>query len=219
MAQAQKSTGELTRAISSMEKAIQCLEEGGYLAGEFDHKLTARQFETLINNADRVLGFYVWARAHDKYSSAEESKRDELLAETLEAYDHALSITLRGLDRSASTMRKRNLNNIVAYLNDAVFLLGGFEKLDRLQCMSEHSYDEFFSEFASLLKIEEETSIKRLETLATGHSLLGNREDARVCADRIIDVITKNKLIASGEIPADEIQEILDIAIKIRSDG
>lgn len=219
MAQAQKSTGDLGRAISSMEKAIHCLESGNYLSGEYDHKLTEKQFKTLINNADRVLGFYVWAQAHNVFLSADDDQRLELVDETIAAYDRALQITLRGLERSEDDMRNRNLNNIVAYLNDSVVLLGGFAELERLVSISGRSYQEFFDELASLVDIGSETSIKRLETLATGYSLLGQRDEALKCANRIVNVITKNKLIASGEIPADEIQEILDIAIEIRTSG
>lgn len=215
MAQAQKSTGDLDRAKSSMEKAIQCIEDGKYLAGEFDHKLTQKQFKSLINNADRMLGFYIWASAHSKFNSADKAQRLELLDDTIEANDQALRITLRGLERSDLEMRKRNLNNIVAYLNDSVLLLGDFDSLAQLESMSKHTYDDFFSEFSSLIDIGSESSIKILETVATGYSLLGRPTEAEECANRIVDVITKNELIASGEVPAHEIQEILNIAMKI----
>jgi len=218
MSQAQKSTGDLPRAIKSMEKAIICLEKGKYFEGSFDHRLTKKQFETLKDNADRILGFYIWSRADAKIKDAEGILNAEIIAETLKSYDEALKITLRGLRRSSPEMRKRTLNNIVAYLNDAISLLGSIDDVGRLESMEGYSYEEFFDEFAAIAKPNEDTSIKRLETLATGYKILGKSEDARSCSARIIGVITKNKLIATGEIPPHEIQEILDIALKIMDD-
>jgi len=159
----------------------------------------------------------VWARANIKLKEAGDNLDAAVTAETLQAYDEAIGITMRGLERSSSDMRQRTLNNIVAYLNDAISLRGGsIDAVRELESMAERSYEELFDEFASLVLPAEEVSIKRLETLATGYSLLGKSAEASSCSRQIISVITKNKLIASGEIPADEIQEILDIALKLR---
>lgn len=221
LAQTQKSLGDVEKAVNSMTRCIRSIDDGEYVNGKFDHKMSEKQYRAMIGNVDRLLGFYIWTKAQHILKEASTLISDDKKQSVIQLYDQAVEMSLRGIFRSGSTMKLRNLNNVVAYLNDAIALTGEKDVSKVLGSLQGRTFEEFFTEFESLIDFKSEESVKNLETLATAYRNMGRAVDAKMVARKIIEVIKNRKLIAVGEIPAEEVQEILDIALEILegSDG
>ena len=221
LGQAYKTLGDINKAIESMSRCIKFLETGNYQAGEFDQRVSAKQYRTMIDSSYRLLAFYYWTKGKNILHQSDPDNLPSVTeTEVLKLYDQAVEKTQIGLLHTEEENLLRTINNIVAYLNDVIAL----KKLDDLselsvilKSMKDHSYTEYFEQFKGLIDPHSELLVNHLETLATGYKFLGIQDNAKAVAQRIIDVIRTRNLIASGEIPAAEIQEILNIALEILS--
>nr|WP_320141682.1 RelA/SpoT domain-containing protein [uncultured Cohaesibacter sp.] len=217
LAQSHHSLGAFQKAIESMRACLELINSPQYQNMNFDHKLSENQNKTIRKNATRLLGYYIWTGIEDRRRSLKKPLSPSTSIEIVKQFDEAIEVTFKGLtDAVDEDVKMRNLNNIVAYLNDVFELEGRFENTpSSLPSMKGKKYTEIFEELLMYIDVNNHQSISRLETLATGYDILGDNKNSFIVARRIIKLIEEEELIARGEIPPAEVQDIFSRATNI----